>query len=386
MGVVHAGHHLALDTPIAIKLLQPADADDPSARSRFLREARRAASIQGEHCIRIFDVGEENGQPHIVMEKLVGETAFERLKRQGPFSVVDATTVMIQLLDAVGEAHGRGLVHRDLKPANIFLVQKPGERIWVKVLDFGIAKAMARTTTEGSTTMTELTEAGAMIGSPTYMSPEQMRGDPVDARSDLWSCGVVLYELLTGRKPFVGGTLVDLATKVVGAEPAPIGSNVPAPIARMIERCLRKHPAARPRNAYELAEGLAPFATPEARALLPRIRAWSKAEIAPPSATAKRSSFAGGVALVVGAGVCAFVVASVRSRHVAPVTAGSAVGALDPPVVAAPSVSAAVGVPAPSGCVVRVVASASASAPRPAPAPTSSSGRIRTTKDIELLQ
>src|SRR6185369_8115727 len=174
---------LALDTPIAVKLLHPDDANDPAARSRFVREARRAASIQGEHCVRIYDVGEEP-TPHIVMEMLTGEDAQRRLRRQGPFSVSDATTLMIQLLDALSEAHGRGIVHRDLKPPNVFLAEKPGERIWVKILDFGIAKDIAPSQ-GGATTMTELTAPNTLIGSPQYMAPEQMRAEAVDARADL---------------------------------------------------------------------------------------------------------------------------------------------------------------------------------------------------------
>lgn len=332
MGVVHAGHHLALDTPIAIKLLQPEDANDASARSRFLREARRAASVQGEHCVRILDVGDGPEGPHIVMERLVGETTGDRLTREGPFSVVDATTILLQLLDAIAEAHGRGLVHRDLKPANIFLVNKPGVRIWVKVLDFGIAKAIGPDTSGEAKTLTELTAPHTLIGSPQYMSPEQMRGQAVDTRSDLWSCGVVLYELLSGKKPFSGGTLADLGAKILTSEPPPLGNTVPAPIARMIERCLRKDAAARPQNAYDVAVALAPFAAPESRALLPRIQTWCKAEAKVEPAPPRRTTIAGGVAIVIGAGVCAFLAASVRARSIGPGSAPAAT--LDPPVMA----------------------------------------------------
>ncbi|MFO0738113.1 MAG: protein kinase [Labilithrix sp.] len=400
MGVVHAGHHLALDTPIAVKLLHPEDANDPGARSRFIREARRAASITGEHCVRIYDVGEEPA-PHIVMEMLVGENAAERLRRIGAFNVSDAATLMIQLLDALSEAHGRGIVHRDLKPPNIFLADKPGEPIWVKILDFGIAKDVAPSQ-GAATTVTDLTAPHTLIGSPQYMAPEQIRAEAVDARSDLWSCGVILYELLSGRKPFNGNTLADLGAKIIGTEPAPLPNTVPAPVARMIERCLRKEPAARPQNAYDLAAALAPFATPEARGLLPRIRTWCKAEADAPLASepsptsSRRNTFAGGVAIVVGAGVCAFVAASVKTRTPPPMAASAA--AFDPPIAALPLAS---GTPQPSAATppAEVTAPASpasasastaapASRPRlaaPGPAPASSSGRIRTVKDMDLI-
>jgi serine/threonine-protein kinase len=388
MGVVHAGHHLALDTRIAVKLLHAEDANDPAARSRFIREARRAVSIQGEHCVRIFDVSEEP-TPHIVMEMLTGENAQQRLRRIGTFSVADGTTLMLQLLDALAEAHARGIVHRDLKPPNVFLADKPGEPIWVKILDFGIAKDVSPTQ-DGATTATELTAPHTMIGSPQYMAPEQMRGEAVDARSDLWACGVILYELLSGKKPFNGATLVDLGAKIISSEPAPLPATIPPAVARMIERCLRKEPAARPQHAYDLAAGLAPFATPEARALLPRIRTWCKVEDVSPSMaepastpTSRRNTFAGGVAIVVGAGVCAFAAASLKARPPTPVVASAAaLATFDPPVVVSSAPAASSSAPAPPPA-----ASSSTPRPRPtpAPAPASSSGRIRTVKDIDLM-
>lgn len=327
MGIVYAGAHLDLEARVAVKVLQPSLAQDLTARARFLREARLAASIEGEHSTRIHDVGvDDRCGPYMVMEHLSGELVSARLSREGKLSVVDATTVVLQVLAVLAEAHSKGLVHRDLKPANLFLVDKPGEAVWVKVLDFGISKLADSKESEarGSTT---LTGPRMMLGSPEYMSPEQMRDSArVDSRSDLWACGVILFELLSGKLPFEASSLPDLCARIVADPPRPLASvdSVPPAVARTLERCLRKDPAQRPQTAYEVAVGLAPYGSESARALLPRIRAWCKVDAALPNSVEARSRrvLLGGSTLVAAAGVLAFAAASVTSAS-SPMAASS---------------------------------------------------------------
>ena len=396
MGVVWSGQNLDLQTRVAIKLLQPRLAEDVTARARFLREARRAASVQGEHCVRIHDVGtDEAQQPYIVMEQLEGETAEARLER-GKVPVETAATIMLQLLDALAEAHAKGLVHRDLKPANVFLVEKPGEAIWVKVLDFGIAK-LAVLDVERSASSVTLTAPNTLVGSPQYMSPEQLRDSAtVDARSDLWACGVVLFELLTGQMPFDSPSIAELFVQIVSGSPRSLASvdaeGIPPPIAKLIDRCLLKDPKARPQDAHELAAALAPYARPSARALLPRIAAWCKTDtvaVAPPRT---RGIMAGGLTLVAVAGVVAFAAASWRAPA-RPMPTPRALGSLEPLAIAPVAAGAP---PAPVAADAAPIASASASAssiptppavrrPTRTPAQNDGAKRIRGLGDIELI-
>ena len=347
MGIVYGADHLELRTRVAVKLLQPNLAEDATARARFLREARLAASIEGDHSARIHDVGtDERGRPYMVMEHLSGETASARLAREGRLPVVDAATLMLQVLDVLAEAHAKGLVHRDLKPANLFLVNKPGEPVWVKVLDFGISKVAGAADGLETRASTTLTGPRTMLGSPEYMSPEQLRdSSSVDTRSDIWACGVILFELLSGKMPFKGASLPDLYARIVAHEPHTLSGTVdavPGPVSRMIERCLRKDPAQRPQTAYELAVGLAPYATDSARALLPRIRAWCKSDAPLPEGPRSRRVVVGGLSLVAVAGVLAFAAASVTAPAGPPVAASrstAVVRPLDPVATAAPAPS-----------------------------------------------
>jgi len=391
MGVVYAGDHLELKTRVAIKVLQPKLVEDSSARARFLREARLAASIEGEHSTRIHDVGTDDaGRPYIVMEFLAGEPADARLARERKLSVGDAATLLVQLLDALAEAHAKGLVHRDLKPANVFLAERPGEAIWVKVLDFGISKVTSQEISPTTPSPT-LTEPRTLLGSPHYMSPEQLRDSTaVDARSDLWSCGVLLYELVSGDRPFEASSLADLYAAIVSGAPRPLAAGVPAPIARAIERCLRKDASERPQSAYELAAMVAPFASESARTLLPRIRAWCKSDEALGDGTRSRRALAGGLALVAVAGALGFAAASYPERGAAPALStaqATAIRALDPvsPASAAPLPAASTSgsveppptAPAPS-------ASARARPANSPPAPPKK--RIQDLDGIELIQ
>lgn len=346
MGVVYAGEHLELQSPVAIKVLQPSLATDRGARARFLREARLAASIQGDHVVRIHDVGtDEDDRPYMAMELLSGESVDARLAREGKLPLELTATIVLQMLEALGEAHAKGLVHRDLKPANLFLVDRPGEACWVKVLDFGISKAWGA---EPTSTF-DITAPQTILGSPEYMSPEQLRdAAQVESRSDLWACGVVLFELLSGSMPFEGSSLAELCANVIGSPPrtlASAGVQVPADVAEVVSRCLAKDPVARPRSAYEIAVVLAPYASSAAAALLPRIRAWSAASSATiPGAVLSTQSAPrakargigrglGGVAVVMALGALALGLVR-RASSVAP-SAPAAAGLVMPATTAA---------------------------------------------------
>jgi serine/threonine protein kinase len=399
MGVVHAGEHIDLKAPVAIKLLQPKLAEDATARARFLREARLAASIDAEHSTRIFDVGvDDDGRPYMAMELLTGEAMDKRIARTGPLRVEEATTALIQVLDALAVAHAKGLVHRDLKPANLFLVEKPGEPIWIKVVDFGISKATAAQPVDAtSDTLRTLTAPRTILGSPHYMSPEQLRDSAsVDARADLWACGVVLFELLTGRMPFDAASLPDLCAQIVSGEPRPLAAYAPAPVPsaveRMIERCLRKDPAERPQTAYELAAALAPFASESARALLPRIRAQGSVEDLPAGPAPAPRSLAG-VGVVLLAGALAFVAASFGGGRATSGSPSGSLPALEPiPAASAmtaplPSASSSAAPPPRAAVDAAPSTSAAPSARRAGPRPPRAGApRARDLDSIDLLQ
>ncbi|MBS2018675.1 MAG: serine/threonine protein kinase [Deltaproteobacteria bacterium] len=274
MGVVFQGEHLLLQSTIAIKCLKPELAMEPAALARFLQEARLAASIESEHSTRIHDVGTTpTGVPFIVMEHLRGEALDAHIEREGPMAVQDAVTVVIQTLAVLAEAHGKGLVHRDLKPANLFLQERSDGATWVKVMDFGISKAVSRDTMPKA----GITAPHVLLGSPEYMAPEQLR-DPsaVDRRCDIWSIGVVLYELLAATTPFQAPSLAELCAKILDQEPASLRrtrGDVPPGLEALIAKTLSKHPSDRPQTVGELALLLAPYAPESVRASVGRINA-----------------------------------------------------------------------------------------------------------------
>jgi serine/threonine protein kinase len=203
MGSVWVAEHLTLRSKIAVKLIDSSLATSADAVRRFEREARAAATLRSPHVVQVLDFGVDMGSPYIAMELLEGESLGARLAREGRIPARDVSVLMHQLGRAVGRAHGEGFVHRDLKPDNIFLVSEDNE-FFVKVLDFGIAKALRPTPTLNER---GLTVSGALLGTPHHMSPEQAEGRTVDARSDLWSMGVIAFECLTGMLPFRGDTL-----------------------------------------------------------------------------------------------------------------------------------------------------------------------------------
>ena len=268
MGVVVAARHVALDARFAIKLMRREAASDEESVARFLREARAAGRLKSEHCVHVIDVDTlENGAPYMVMELLVGQDLAELLARSGPRCPAEAVDYVLQACEGIAEAHSRGIVHRDIKPHNLFVTKGVDGMPLVKVLDFGLAKSVRTSKTAGA-----LTQTKAVIGSPAYMSPEQMRASRrVDARTDSWSLGVCLYELMTGRAPFEGATYPELCSLVLNEAPAPLPSDIPRGLSRVIARCLQKDPRRRYADVAELASALEEFAS--ARGAAARIRA-----------------------------------------------------------------------------------------------------------------
>ena len=271
MGVVVAAHHLQLDEKIALKFLRPEMLERADAVTRFIREARAAVKIKSEHVARVYDVGTlENGVPYMVMELLEGRDLAGWLEQRGPLPVEQAVEFVLQACVAVAEAHQLGIIHRDLKPANLFCIERPDGQLAIKVLDFGISK---RTTLDVS--LSGRTEPATLMGSPLYMSPEQIQSRPdVDSRADVWAMGIILYELVSGRVPFSGDTLLDIAAKITTQAPPLLrylGQNVPVGLEAIIFQCLQKDRRDRFDNVAGLAGALMAFAPSRARVYVERI-------------------------------------------------------------------------------------------------------------------
>jgi serine/threonine-protein kinase len=262
MGVVVLVEHIELGQQMAIKLMTPGVSHDTQAVARFLREARAAAGIQSEHVVRIFDVGTfETGAPYMVMELLRGEDLGQLLTNVGRLPIQDAVDYVLQGCHAIAEAHAMGIVHRDLKPSNLFLTRRSDGSAMVKVLDFGISKAM-NADREGMPPP-NLTATSAVMGSPLYMSPEQVRNaKQVDARADIWSLGVILHELLTGGPAFHADTLPGICAAIIADDPPPLRSlrsDAPPELEAVLTRCLEKSVNRRFQSVRELMASLRPF-------------------------------------------------------------------------------------------------------------------------------
>jgi len=258
MGIVLAATHLQLEHLVAIKVLRRDLVEDDKALARLLSEARAAAKIRSEHVARVLDVGMiENGSPFIVMEYLEGEDLADLLDRQGALEVTLAVRFLLQSCEALAEVHAAEMVHRDLKPGNLFLAKLPDGSHSLKIVDFGISKNIG-----GSARNQAATTSTQVLGSPYYMPPEQMRAEPVDERSDIWSLGAILFEMLTARPPFLGDTLPEVYAAVL-SQPAPsvesLRPGIPAGLDDIVQRCLDKDPGQRFCDVADLAEALAPF-------------------------------------------------------------------------------------------------------------------------------
>ncbi len=234
MGVIWRAEDTRLGRTVALKLLTAELARDPGSKARFLQEARTASTLDHVNVCSIYEVGETADlQLYLAMPFYEGETLEERIDR-GPLGIPEVIDVALQAARGLGKAHQRGIVHRDVKPSNLMIT---GDGV-VKILDFGIAKLASDTS--------GLTRGGTVVGTPAYMSPEQMEGRPVDPRTDLWSLGVVIYEALTGCQPFPGENATAARAAILQGEPVPLRRlrpDVPAKLDRLVSSLLKKDPA-----------------------------------------------------------------------------------------------------------------------------------------------
>jgi serine/threonine-protein kinase len=263
MGTVYRATHLLIDRPVAIKLLNPRFVEDEAAQARFRREARAAGRLQHSNAVAVTDFGRtSDGFVYIVMELLEGRTLRDVLAREAPLDPARAVSMTLQISGAVAAAHEAGIIHRDLKPANIFIVQRKDAPPFVKVLDFGIAKLAADTIDDDDPKT--LTAVGVMIGTPKYMSPEQCEGGPLTPASDVYSLGIILYEMLTGTTPFTGTSPLAIALKHSTEEPRSPREwvvTIPPALEEVVLGALQKNPENRPQNAAEFRRQL--YATAE---------------------------------------------------------------------------------------------------------------------------
>lgn len=288
MGIVVQATHIQLDERVALKFLLPEALANPEAVHRFEREARAAVKIKSEHVARVIDVGTlETGSPYMVMEYLSGVDLAQYLERGGTLSVSEAVDYVVQAMEAIAEAHALGIVHRDLKPANLFRIVRSDGTPSIKVLDFGISKV------GGDHSMTQ---TSSMMGSPYYMSPEQMMSSKsVDARTDIWSLGVILYELIAGKVPFDGEAIPEIVAKVLQNSVPAIDTraDIPPGFQKVLEKALAKERADRFNDVAGLAAALLPFASPEARVSVQRVSrvlGVAAAEITLPDGAAQAAS------------------------------------------------------------------------------------------------
>jgi eukaryotic-like serine/threonine-protein kinase len=254
MGEVYRAHDSRLDRTVAIKVLPASFSADRERLQRFAQEARAAAALNHPNIVSVFDIGEERGSPYVVAELLEGETLRERL-RNGPLPVRRVIDYSIQVTRGLAVAHEKGIVHRDLKPENLFLTNDGR----VKILDFGLAKLTRPEASTGSgdaPTVQVATETGLVMGTAGYMSPEQVRGKPADARSDIFSFGAILYEMISGKRAFHGETPADTMSAILKEEVPELSEtarNVPPGLDRIVRHCLEKHPSQRFQSAGDLA-------------------------------------------------------------------------------------------------------------------------------------
>jgi len=371
MGRVWLAQHGTLHVPVVVKFLSPEYANSPEAIERFSREASAASSVRSPHVVQMLDHGvTPDGDPYIVMEHLEGRDLRAALTSTTRLAVADVATIVTQIGKALTHAHRRGVVHRDIKPENIYLCDHGGE-LFVKLLDFGIAKAVAQASA---------TDTGTVIGTPPYMSPEQLIGQKIDSRTDLWALGVVVYEALTGRLPFSGDTVGAVTLSVFHGEPAPpsvahppLGKAFDAWFAQACARDLhdRFATAAELADSFLTAAGASPSRPPsklldaDVSGPVASVRTAPITLAAPvPHVARRRALVLVGAALFVAVAVVAVVVGTRESSPPAPAAAASN---LEPQAV--PSSSAVI---ASASASASASAVASAPATKPAPKPVKS--------------
>ncbi len=250
MGEVYRARDLSLRREVAVKVLQSSEVNADSW-SRFEREAHSASALNHPNICTVHDLGEADGQPYLVMELVDGVTLRQAIENR----TLDSASVVplaIQIADALEAAHARNIVHRDVKPGNVMITG----RGHVKVLDFGLAKLAAGATTGHTATIEPLTAAGSVVGTPQFLSPEMLKGGHVDARSDVWAFGVMLYQMVTGELPFKGATSVEVSSAILRDPPPALPVSVPSGLRRVIDRCLEKEPSSRYQHAGEIRADL----------------------------------------------------------------------------------------------------------------------------------
>lgn len=402
MSAVYGAVHVGLEQRVAIKVLHPQFAADLKVVQRFIREAKASARISGEHVGRVIDVGAtEEGSPYIALELLEGEDLGDHVDRRGPLPIAEAVDLVLQACDGIARAHAVGIIHRDIKPSNLFLTHRD-DRPCVKVIDFGISKVISG---DGHA----LTQTTEIVGSPQYMSPEQVKASrDVDARTDVWSLGCVLYELLTAKVPFEAPSVMLLGSIILNNRHVSVREHrpeVPLQLSAIVDRCLAKETAARPSTVVELAAALAPFALNDAGLVDSMRRLGSQVPLVPASSvrsvvvssetgpsvefgeaeldepldedgpTAPRRWLAIGAGLAVGiiAVVAVFVLRRappVAAKEPEPATVTSAAVATPGPIASSE----------PAAVVVAPVAPAAAPEPKPLPATTARPTRRPATK------
>ncbi len=330
MAWVFRATHLSLNKRVAIKFLRfDSAADNTQALARFRREGLTAASIAGDATARVLDFGTlDSGAPFLVMEYLEGCDLDRLVGESRRLSIETAVHFVVQACEGLAETHAAGIVHRDLKPSNLFLTRSSDGALRMKLLDFGVSK-FETPSSEGA-----MTSTGALIGSPVYMSPEQMRSSRnVDHRSDIWSMGVILYELLAeGHSPFMAATLPEICARILDQKPVPIASvrpQIPRGLEAVLLRCLEKAPARRFQTVADLADALAPFGSPETAFLAQRIRAILRKGA--PEAAPSRWRFRAPRPLRVAAAVLLLAVPATRVLRAADDAARGASDAAAPP-------------------------------------------------------